>query len=87
MTIAEAISVISSIELGDQPRVQKVLLLAGEHDVTRVTQFLSRISCVTEYCVTVLDHVPWLAAVLTLDTGPKTLMTGTGGPLHCTVTN
>ena len=61
----ECVSVISSVELGDQPRVQKVLLLAREHRVTRVTN-LSRGYIFVSCCCVTLDPAHWLTAALTL---------------------
>lgn len=64
----EAVSVITSVELSDQPRVQEVLLLTGEHVVTCVTRVtsLSRASSYVLSCCVTLDHVHWLTAALTL---------------------
>lgn len=69
----ECVSVISSVELGDQPRVQKVLLLAREHGVTCVTRVtnLSRGYIFVSACCVTLEPAPWLTAALTLAAGPK----------------
>ena len=69
----ECVSVISSsVELGDQPRVQKVLLLARKHGVTCVTRVtnLSRGYIFVSCCCVTLDPAHWLTAALTL-AGPK----------------
>ena len=64
----ECVSVISSVELGDQPRVQKVFLLAREHRVTVVTGVtnLSRGYILLSCCCVTLDPAHWLTAALTL---------------------
>ena len=69
----ECVSVISSsVQLGDQPRVQKVLLLARKHGVTCVTRVtnLSRGYIFVSCCCVTLDPAHWLTAALTL-AGPK----------------
>ena len=54
----EAVSVISSVYC-DQPRVEKVLLLTGQHVVTSVTRPMSRI-CHEFVTYLLLRH--WLCA-------------------------